>query len=472
MTARVRFVLWLALLCGVAAVLVVLGGWVLWASPVQDRLALVVGLALLLPLLLAGLLQAWMRAWPLAAARMALDVARIQTVDPTHRVSLAGAADLRQLGDAVNAFAQAQARLLSQVDARVASAGQRLDEERNRLDALMSQLAHSVLVCERGGRIQLVNARAARLLGDDPPEPGGSVFGLIERSQIEDALDRIGRRLEQEEPHPVVSFVTARGDRLLRVQMAPVLDAGGEIGGFVLTLDDITRSVESDNRRERLLRQLTEGTRAGLANIRAAAETVQQYPDMDADQRERFTAVILDEAERLSARLDAAAAADPAVPATPWPLEDMLAADFAYALQRHIERRLHVTVGRQGGDEPVWLSVDSHALLHGLTHLAGRIVAASGSRSVMLEVTAAGRFLRLSLCWAGTALEPDTLRDWEDEPIAMPSGEPGPALAELLARHGAEMWSQADRAAGRHRVCIQLPVARREMAAGSNAGRT
>jgi len=82
--------------------------------------------------------------------------------------------------------------------------------------------------------------------------------------------------------------------------MAPVLDARGEISGFVLTLEDITRAVEAEARRDGLVRQLTEGSRAALANIRAAIETIHRYPDMDAEQRQRFVGVIHAESEALS----------------------------------------------------------------------------------------------------------------------------------------------------------------------------
>jgi DNA polymerase-3 subunit epsilon len=432
-----------------------------------QRLPLLVVLALLLPFVLAVPLRWWMRAWPLAAARMAEEVTLIHTVNPGHRVTPAGGAALRQLGEALNAFAGAHDSLRRQVAARVDEANARLEEEKNRLAALMSELADSVLVCNREGRILLYNQRAARLLAADagPAGPGAvglgrSVFGIFDQGQVMHALDRLGRQLEQRIAHPVARFVAAHGDQLLRAQMVPVLDAQAELGGFVLVLEDVTRSVASDSRRESLLRQLTEGTRASLANIRAAVETMQQYPDMEAERRRRFTDVVRDEAEQLSMRLDAAAAADAESPGRPWPLEDMLSTDLVHALLRSMERRLGITAAARDDGEALWLSVDSHALVQALTRLMGRLVERFAIRSVVVETAAVGRFARLSLCWAGPAAEPDLLRQWQAEPHATEAGGRGPTLDELLQRHNAEVWLQADRAAGLNRICLQLPAAR------------
>lgn len=478
MPAKLRFALQLALLTLFALALVSIVALAVWTDAdatqrqwlrivVAERMPLLVILALLLPFPLAGLLRWWIWLYPAAVRRMTEEVTLVHTVNPRHRLAVQGSAEVRQLGDAVNALADALVRAQSEVQARVAEANLRVTEERNRLAALMSELAQSVLVCNAEGRVLLYNPRAALLLEGHPAADaalpvglGRSIFGILDKGQIVHGLDRIGHRLEQGEERPVAHFVTVRAEQLLRVQMAPVLDAGRELSGFVLMLEDITRSVESDSRRERLMRQLTEGTRASLANIRAAVETLAQYPDMDAAQRSSFTGVIRDEAEQLSTRLDAAAAADADATSVAWPLEEMLASDFAHALQRSIERQLHVTAGYRDDGEPVWLNVDSHALVQAFTGVLGRVVAHFGLRSVVVEVAGAGRFARLSLCWAGPALEPAMLRRWEDEAASPAASSQAPALAQLLARHGAEMWAQADRAAGIGRLCVQLPAAR------------
>ncbi len=472
MPAGARFAIRLALLTSFVLGLFAVVAVALWTGldpgqratlrdVLQAKLSLLAALALLLPFLLGGLLRWWMGAYPLAAASMTEEVAQVQAGSGGRRVTLAGAAPMRQLGDAVNGLVEVHDRLRSQVQRRVEEARQQVEEERGRLAALMSELAHGVIVCDRDGRILLHNDLALQLLDGAEAGPhaaparGHSIYGLLDKSQVLHALDRIGHRLDQHAARPMAQFVASRGERLLRVQMAPVPDAQLEVGGFVAVLDDITRSVESDSRRERLLRQLTEGTRASLANLRAAVETLQQYPDMEADRRRRFMEMMREESRQMSLRLDAAVAAAAEIPGTPWPLEDMPAADLANALQRSIERRLGVTAAARNDGQGPWLSVDSHALVQALTRIAARLTERFGVRSVIVETAAAGRFVQLALCWSGPALDAELLRRWQDEPCA--DGDAA-TLDELLSRHGAEIWSVADRAQGVGRVCLQFPA--------------
>jgi len=114
-------------------------------SFVGESIPLLVILALLLPLPLAGLLRWWIRSYPAAAVRMFEELALIRTVNPEHRITVSGAKPMRQLGDAINILADSHRRFESQVQQRVEGANQRLQEERNRLAALMSELASCTL---------------------------------------------------------------------------------------------------------------------------------------------------------------------------------------------------------------------------------------------------------------------------------------------------------------------------------------
>ena len=70
--------------------------------------------------------------------------------------------------------------------------------------------------------------------------------------------------------------------RSRRCWAAAADDAGGGaaegITGFVLLLDNITRRIETGSRRDTLLQTLTQGTRASLASVRAAVETIASFP--------------------------------------------------------------------------------------------------------------------------------------------------------------------------------------------------
>lgn len=480
MGPRARFALWLASACALVVALAAAGGAVLWADlgPTErevlsgllaGRVAIGVLLLFFLPFVFGAALQWLFARYPAAARRLAEELRLVRTVNPEHRVTPAGAAELRELAAEINRLADAHAALKGEVDARIEESNLRLGQEKNRLAALMSELAQSVLVCNAEGRILLYNARATQLLGPDaagavPVGLGRSIFGLLDKSAVVHALDKLRRRLEQGSADPVAHFVTARAGALLRGQMAPVLDAQGAVTGFVLLLEDITRSVEINSRRDVLLQQLTEGIRASLANIRAAAETVQQHPQMEPARRERFTEVIREEAQRLSLRLDQTLARGADTLRAPWPLEDMLAADLMFALQRNFEVGAGVTACPAESGEPLWLAVDSHSLVQALTHVMGRLRAGFGTRAVTIELAAEDRFALLTMRWTGPPIDPALLHDWEQQPISMGGDGQVATLKEVIERHGGELWCQSDRTSGANSLSVQLPLAPSEHA--------
>jgi DNA polymerase-3 subunit epsilon len=465
MPPRLRFSWWLALATLFVLALLGVAGAVVWTgadgaqrvairAAVQDRLPLLAALALLLPFVLAGVLGWWLRAYPLAAARLADEVARSSAGTRRERIGVAGGQAMRQLADAINGLADGHERVLHALQQRVEAADAQLAQERQRLAAVMAHVPHAVLLCGADGRVHCCNARATRLF-DEAASADRSVYALIDRSRLVHALDTLGGTAADAARTPVARFVAAHGDRLLRAHVAPVSDDGGEPAGFVLLLDDITRPVEWDDGREKVLRQRIEAMRSSLANIRAAVETVEQYPDMDGDHRRRFTEVIRSETERLSARLVAAAAdADVATP-----VDDMPAGDLLRALQSGFERRLHLTAAARQDDPALWVRVDSFLLVETLTRVVGRIVERCAIRSAVLELAAVGDFARLSMCWHGEAIAPETLRAWLQAPDTSAEGR-GLTPEDVLSRHGAELWLQPEAGLGPKRLCLQLPAAR------------
>ncbi|MBM3398522.1 MAG: DNA polymerase III subunit epsilon, partial [Betaproteobacteria bacterium] len=89
---------------------------------------------------------------------------------------------LQRLGEAINALATERDRWRDGVQAQVDQASQRIQQERNRLSALMSELNQSVVVCNLDGRIVLFNNRARwtfkRMSGASSVAGGAEWMGL------------------------------------------------------------------------------------------------------------------------------------------------------------------------------------------------------------------------------------------------------------------------------------------------------
>jgi len=395
------------------------------------------------------------------------------------RLEPEGPPELRMLGQAINQLAQRHDELRDNLEQQIRLANTSVEEEKNRLAALMSELTQSVVVCNLDGRILLYNnsARAqfrafveggggaASLLG-----LGSSVCTVIDRNLMAHALEALQSRLTAGERQPATHFVTAtRAGQLMRVQMAPVLalvaQAGAAdatvlpgIGGYVLMLDNVTRSVENETRRDEILQNLTEGSRATLANIRAAVETLIEYPDIDGEQRERFLRIIGDEVLSMGQRLDRTLERHADSLKARWPLEEMLGADLIAAAQRRIESKFGLSVKLDEVDDGLWIKVDSFSLIQAISYLVSRLHETFSIRFLRLRLTRNGRLAHLDLIWMGAAISTETLHGWEQEPMNL-SGESTPlTLHDIMDRHGGEIWFKRESATQQAYFRLLIPV--------------
>ena len=474
---------WGLVLAAIAAALLLVGADLsdaeraLLVPVLRERAASLVVVSLLLLVPLVFILKALFARYVAAPRQLAEDARIILSANPAHRATPGGATEIRRVAEGMNALADARQSLQHDVARRVQEANARIEQERNRLAALLSELAQSVVVCNAEGRILLYNTRARQLLrrpvdgaaADAKASSlvglGRSIFAIFDRDLILHALESLHHR-SQDSRGPVASFITtAPSGLLIRVQVAPVqgaADAGdpgtGGITGFVLVLDDITRRIESGHRRDLLLQTLTQGTRASLASVRAAVETIAAFPEMAQDAQARFIGIIVDEARQLSSKLDATVGEFADSLRTEWPLEHMRGADLIAAARRRIETKLELPTKLEDVDDLVWLNVDSYSLLQSITYLASRLKDEFGIREVRFALCPAGALAHLDLIWTGAPLGSETTMAWQTDSMEQ-GGEACPlTLKEIVERHGGEIWYQIHKPSHREYFRFALPL--------------
>jgi DNA polymerase-3 subunit epsilon len=392
---------------------------------------------------------------------------------------------MARLTQAINALAAERDRWRSDVQAQVFQANQSLQQERNRLAALMSELNQSVVVCNLDGRIVLFNHRARlqfkRMPGSasgvtDASGAGGaewvgigrSIYAVLDRALLAHGLDNIRQRMARGASQPTTQFLTSTASgQLLRVHMAPVrsgsevAEGGADIHGFVLMLDNVTHSFEEDTRRDQLLLGLTEGSRASLANVQAALEML-AIDDLAPEMREKFLRVVREEVGGMGERITDLLARSHETLKTRWPLEDMLGADLLHAAQRHMAAHCGRDVVLDAVDPQVWLKVDSFALLQALTYLASRLFDEFDVRFVQLRLGCspdAGK-VHLDLVWTGQAMSTETVMSWELDPMHLGAERNPLTVRDVMDRHGGVIWFERERS--RHQAFFRmvLPMAR------------
>lgn len=377
-------------------------------------------------------------------------------------VSTEGAREVAEAAAAVNRLAGAHRELRRELERRVKEAGAKLEEERNRLAALVSDLSEGVLVCNAEGRILLYNERARSLFAagaDGPPLVGlgRSVFTLIDRDQIAHALEKLARLARPGEAPPNTRFVTATAaGRLLRVRAAPFVDSGGAAAGFVLTLEDVTALLGEESSRRTLLQAFAAGVRAPVANLRAAAENLGAFPDMDAARRERFVSIVMEESRRLTQQLNEALREYADALKRELSLEDMRAADLLEVARRRIEGSIGVRVELGEVDEALWIRGDSFALMQAFAFLAGRLREDYGVQRLRFSARASGAHAEIDLGWSGAIVASDALALWEGEPMQIGAEQTPLSLRDVLERHGGEVWIQRIGTGGERSACFRF----------------
>jgi len=393
------------------------------------------------------------------------------------RVTSDGPPEVQELARAANELAVQRDALLNDVDLKIAEANASVEAEKNRLAALMSELALGVVVCNLDGRILLYNNRARlqfKALAQGPTSMSGgaliglgrSIFSMLERAQITHALENVRQRLEKGSPETVANFITTtRAGQLLRAQMAPVLShAEGEattaiVTGYVLTTENITKSFEREAQRDQVLQSLTDGSRSSLGNIRAAVENLIDSPDMEPAYRERFVGIIDEETARMSARLSTTMTEFADSLKTRWPLEDVLGMDVVAAAQRRIEDKLKLATKSEELNDGLWIRADSFALIQAITFLASRLQDHYAIRELRFRLIADGNMAYIDLIWSGAIVSSETLYTWELESMTIGNESSPLTLRDVAQRHGSELWYQRDKAAHRAFFRFVLPVA-------------
>jgi len=443
------------------------------ATLLEPRLALL----LLMVLVLAGAMMAaaqWFHRRYVAPPAQLLEQARVLLeTDAATTLRGQGNAAVHGLAETVNALVRQREQLKSEIAERVLEGSRRVEQERSRLAALMSELTQSVVVCNLDGRVLLYNNRARlqfKALSDAPALAGGaeliglgrSIYTVFDRQLVAHALENIQQRLQRGAATPSAQFVTVtKSGQLLRAVMAPVREgeaAEAPLGGFVLMLDNITREYERDSAQDQLLQGLTEGSRASLGNLQAAVEVLDD-PDLDEATRERFLAVVRDEAQAMARRVQELAARSTQEVKTRWPLEDMLGADLVAAALRRIEAVCGVRTGTQEVDAALWLKVDSFALLQALSYLGRRLVDEFEIRALTLRLQPSSGRAQLDLIWSGQAMSTETVMGWESEPMRFGTEVSPLSVRDVMQRHGGEFWFERDRV--RHQAFFRclLPLA-------------
>jgi len=227
----------------------------------------------------------------------------------------------------------------------------------------------------------------------------------------------------------------------------------------VLTLEDTTQHSKSSSRRDMLLRALTEGVRSPIANIRAAIETIETYPDIRTEKLGQLHHVISEESLALSDHLDDLTREYASDIRAKWQLEKILGSDLLWAIQRRFEDKLGVTTESIAETDPsLWLQVDGYLIVQAATYMVRRLKKSLGIKQVQINLTHIGRLAAFDILWESTVTNTDTLWTWQNQILDGSSDGVSLTTREIAEYHGGEVWCQRDLDTGMVYFRMLLPT--------------
>lgn len=358
----------------------------------------------------------------------------ISSANPEHRVQIKkGAREIHYLTEIINESADAFANLQRDVNEQIAESQAKLDEERTRLAALMSEMPHGVLVCNTDGQILLYNQQTQQLFNDDQRQStaanklhgilglGRSVFSLLDRDPIIHALEWLHKSFESGQTKPVSNFMmTLNNGVCLRVNMAPVYLEQQEIksiSGFVLTLEDMTKQIEADTRRDMLIQTLTDDLQGTLQKIRSSITTILNQPRLDYQQLTRYQKTIDHASQSLQDKIEQARTNYAHHLNDLSKTEDVLATNLLEVVSKNIQERSGIKVNIQA-TEGLWLKLDSYSMVQAISHLSGLLKGREQTPELLVTLTQNDQEdVELAIIWPEDDVDLELLEEWQSMPL-------------------------------------------------------
>lgn len=380
--------------------------------------------ALVVFLIVGGMTSLLFRYYIIPILQLAEETRLISAVNPKHRVTIQGGPEIRHLIGIINESAAAYERLQTEIDQRISQSATDLDEEKNRLAALMSELPHGVIVCNTDGQILLYNQQAKSQVNAGARTTsaiglGRSIFALLERNQIIHGIDILQHAINSDKNQPTTAFMQPFDDLYLRVKMAPIVDrqeCRTTMTGYVLTLEDMAPQIEADNSREKWLQSLTSEMKNSLGTIQQTITHIIDTPEISADTLNEKRHLIKESAESILARLDKSQEESARHIRTAARHEEVMGADLLNIFVQHIRRRYDFTIYTDVKTNQ-WLSIDSYIMVQALAFLVGRLQKRGNIHSLAATLDQHENESIISLTWQKDAVPRDGISDWATTPL-------------------------------------------------------
>lgn len=363
----------------------------------------------------------------------------------------------RYLGDLAPAASAAVLSLSETRNALAESVARetiRLNTEKARLEALLSDVPVGVLLC--GGNHQLVfyNSMAQDLLGAGGGGPGldRNLFDYLREGPLRHAYQRLVETRDADAASDLLCATTG-SPRMLAARMRLLADVGDNgMPGYVLTLRDVTAELGAQLQREQLLSEVFDRMRRPAANLQTVLGVLDQEGEMD--KTGELAAALRQEVATLTAAITELGGRYDESRTDWWPMSMTRASDLLDSLTARIEADGRKATGETGA---LLMRCNGFEIVALIASLCNRIADEAGIDSFAISLSEDGPGALIRLSWQGAPLSVGRLDAWMTEPLEVGVGDV--TGRSVLFTHATEIWPE--REGGQASICLPIRQARR-----------
>jgi two-component system phosphate regulon sensor histidine kinase PhoR len=174
-----------------------------------------------------------------------------------------------------------------------------ISQQRNEREAILSSMVEGVLAVDLDERIMTLNQAAGTLLNIDTDAAHGRAIQEAVRNLELQRL--VAEALAEQEPiEGEIMVHTPQGDRYLQVNCTGLRDAGAQPIGAIAVLNDVTRLKALEQMRRDFVANVSHEIKTPVTSIKGFAETLLDGALDDREDAERFSRIIVGQADRLN----------------------------------------------------------------------------------------------------------------------------------------------------------------------------
>lgn len=376
---------------------------------------------------------------------------RIAQGDYSGEIPIESQDEIGHLADNVNSLAL-----------RIEETTNSMDFERRRLDSVLEHMTDGVMATDRRGRINLINATAARMINQKEDVRGQSVLDILnirERYSLRELLD--------EHDELMLDFSRGHEQRILMAYFSLIQRESGFISGLVIVLHDITEQQQIERERRDFVSNVSHELRTPLTSVKSYVDALRDGAINDEELSGTFLGVVQDETERMIkmindllelSRMDSGTVRLEPEFVNMTELVNYILNRFDMIIANADEDAKRYTINRQIMEDPVWVEIDPSKLTQVIDNIMNNAIKYSPDGGVVtVKMQEIGQKLVLSISDQGLGIPQKDLpyifdRFFRvDKARSRKQGGTGLGLAiskELVRRSGGQIWAESEEGKG------------------------